>query len=82
MTDTRESAMADLPSDDMKRRAWEIVSMASGKHSFARDGWAGVEEGILHALLATRREEREACAKIAEMHDHRGDIAAAIRSQK
>jgi len=34
-----------------------------------------LSEHLARALLA----ERERCAGIAEMHDHRGDIAAAIR---
>lgn len=46
------------------------------------------DEAALRAMLTFAREERiraeeamrERCALVAEMHDHRGDIAAAIRA--
>jgi hypothetical protein len=40
----------------------------------------GSIEDVARALLAEREAERERAALIAEMHDHQGVIAAAIRS--
>lgn len=67
--------MTEIPDDimEMAERALYAVH-ADEDPAFGSRVIASV---IARAVLA----ERERCAKIAEMHDIRGDIAAAIRKE-
>ncbi len=58
-----------------------LVSEGRDIATLIRNGMLDDQEAVRVALLAIAAE-RERCAKIAEMHDHRGDIAAAIRSDR
>lgn len=62
---------------DLRARAKELIEEL--EEDF-RPGWYDHNIGvILAAFEAIRAEQIEADARIAEMHDHRGDIATAIR---
>ena len=64
-TVTRDAFAAGIPADVLAE-AW--LAIYNDKNEY-------LSIKLARAILA----ERERCAGIAEMHDHRGDIAAAIR---
>lgn len=82
MSDERE-----IPEELMKlaRDAEDAISINQPRHWVLGGGVsADYRETnaltIAKALLAVRDAERKRAAAIADMHDHRGDIAAAILS--
>jgi hypothetical protein len=67
--------------DDIPEDVWATALAVSAR---ATKGWRGSGPdsvtNLVSEIARAVHVERERCAGVAEMHEHRGEIAAAIRA--